>query len=101
MKMTNKFIDFNEDILNRLKDAEYQKEFLNASLEDYMTDGDFKSFYKSLELVIKARGSVSEFAKNAKLNRRNLYSLFNGEKTPRLDTIVKLLNELGYSLKIA
>ena len=99
--MKNKFINFEENILERLKDVEYQKEFLNASLEDYMTDGDFKGFFKSLELVIKSRGSVSEFSKKTKLNRRNLYSMFEGEQKPQLDTIIKVLNELGYSLKIA
>ncbi len=99
--MTKNFINFEDDLLERLKDLEYQKEFLNASLEDYTSDGDFKSFFKSLEYVIKVRGSVSEFSKKTNLNRRNLYSMFEGEKKPQLDTIIKVLNELGYSLKIA
>ncbi len=99
--MKNNFINFETDLIERLKDEEYQKEFLNASLEDYVTDGDFKGFFKSLELVIKAKGTVSEFAKKTKLNRRNLYSMFNGEQKPQLETIVRVLNELGYSLKIA
>src|SRR5574344_598914 len=101
VKNMNNFINFEDDLQKRLQDIEYQKEFLNASLLDYTQDGDFKSFFKALEFVIKARGSVNEFAKNTKLNRRNLYSLFNGEKKPQLDTIIKVLNELGYSLKIA
>lgn len=99
--MENNFINFEDDLIERLKDEEYQKEFLNASLEDYSEDGDFKGFFKSLEMVIKARGTVSEFAKKTNLNRRNLYSMFNGEQKPQLDTIIKVLNELGYSLKIA
>lgn len=99
--MENNFIDFEQDLLGRLKDPNYQKEFLNITLEEYANDNDFKSFFRALELVIKARGTVSEFAKNANLNRRNLYSMFKGEQKPQLETIIKLLKELGYTLKIA
>src|SRR5574344_1139305 len=99
--MKNKTIDFESNLIERLKNLDYQKEFLNASLEDYSVDGDFKSFFKSLEFVIKARGSVSDFARQAKLNRRNLYSMFNGEQKTQLETIMKVLKELGYNLKVA
>ncbi len=99
--MNNNFIDFEQDLIERLKDHEYQKEFLNVTLEEYANDNDFKSFFRALELVIKARGTVSEFAKNSDLNRRNLYSMFKGEQKPQLETIMKVLKELGYTLKIA
>ena len=99
--MNNNFIDFKQDLIERLKDHEYQKEFLNVTLEEYANDTDFKSFFRALELVIKARGTVSEFAKNSDLNRRNLYSMFKGEQKPQLETIMKVLKELGYTLKIA
>ncbi len=100
-KMTKNLINFEDDLIERLKDIEYQKEFLNTALEEYVADGEFKYFFKSLEYVIKVRGSVSEFSKKTGLNRRNLYSMFEGEKKPQLDTIIKVLNELGYSLRIA
>lgn len=98
---TDNFIKFDDYIVEELKDPEYQREFLNVSLEEYIEDGDFKSFFKSLEYVIKARGSVTEFAKKVNLNRRNLYELFKGEQKPQLDTVIKILKELGYSLKVA
>ena len=99
--MKNNYINFKDDLIERLQDPEYQKEFLNVSLEEYIEDGDFKSFFKSLEYVIKARGSVTEFAQKVNLNRRNLYELFKGEQKPQLDTVIKILKELGYSLKVA
>lgn len=101
MKMKNNYINFKDDLIERLQDPEYQREFLNVSLEEYIEDGDFKSFFKSLEYVIKARGSVTEFAQKVNLNRRNLYELFKGEQKPQLDTVIKILKELGYSLKVA
>jgi len=32
---------------------------------------------------------------------QNLYAIFNGNVTPQFNTILKLLKELGYKLKIA
>ena len=97
-KSTNSFKDLEEKYM---KDSEFQKEYLNLSLEEYLTDGDFTKFYKSLEKVIKARESISSFAKKVDIDRANLYTLFNGEKVPRLDTIAKILKELGYTIKVA
>ena len=84
-----------------MKDYEYQKEYLNLKLDEYITDGDFNKFYKSLEKVIKSRESISSFAQKVNIDRSNLYTLFNGEKVPRLDTIAKILKELGYTIKVA
>ena len=82
-------------------DTEFQKEYLNLSLSEYITDGDFNKFFKSLEKVIKSRESISSFAKKVNIDRTNLYTLFNGKKVPRLDTIAKILQELGYTIKIS
>ncbi len=91
-----------EELENKLMgDSEFQKEYLNLSLEEYLTDGDFNKFYKSLEKVIKSRESITSFSKKVNIDRANLYTLFNGEKVPRLDTIAKILKELGYSIKVA
>ncbi len=84
-----------------MQDKEFQKEYLNISLEEYLTDGDFNKFYKSLETVIKSRESISSFAKKVNIERANLYTLFNGQKVPRLDTIAKILKELGYTIHVA
>ena len=94
-------IPYNELEKKYMEDYEYQKEYLNLSLEEYITDGDFNKFYKSLEKVIKSRESISSFAQKVNIDRSNLYTLFNGEKVPRLDTIAKILKELGYTIKVA
>lgn len=83
------------------EDEEFSKEYLNGALENYLETGNFNYLYKGLERVIKARGSVSQFAKKANLDRTNLYAIFNNKKKPQLETIAKILNQLGYSLKIA
>ncbi len=100
-KLRENTIPYNELEKKYMEDYEYQKEYLNLSLEEYITDGDFNKFYKSLEKVIKSRESISSFAKKVNIDRSNLYTLFNGEKVPRLDTIAKILKELGYTIKVA
>ena len=100
-KLKENTIPYEEFSEKHFLDTEFQKEYLNLSLEEYIADGDFNKFFKSLEKVIKSRGSVSSFAKNINIDRTNLYALFNGEKIPRLDTLAKILHELGYTIKIA
>lgn len=100
-KLKKNTVSYEELSEKHFLDVEFQKEYLNLSLEEYITDGDFNKFFKSLEKVIKSRESISSFAKKVKIDRANLYTLFNGEKVPRLDTIAKILKELGYTIKVA
>ena len=100
-KLKENTVAYNELSEKHFLDCEFQKEYLNLSLAEYIADGDFNKFFKSLEKVIKSRESVSSFAKKVNIDRANLYTLFNGEKIPRLDTIAKILKELGYTIKIA
>lgn len=100
-KLRKNTIPYEELSEKHFLDIEFQKEYLNLSLEEYITDGDFNKFYKSLEKVIKSRESISSFAKKVNIDRTNLYTLFKGKKVPRLDTIAKILKELGYTIKVA
>ena len=100
-KLKENTIPYEEISEKHFLDIEFQKEYLNISLAEYITDGDFNKFFKSLEKVIKARESVSSFARKVNIDRTNLYTLFNGEKVPRLDTIAKILKELGFTIQVA
>jgi probable addiction module antidote protein len=77
------------------------REFLNANLEMYLEDGDFNGFYRSLEYVIKAQDNISGFAKKTKLSRATLYDIFKSRKEPKIQTIAKILAELGYKIQVA
>lgn len=90
-----------EVLIRKLQDEEFARDFLNDSLMEYVQGGSFNAFFKSLERVIKARMPVSQFAKEAEIDRTNLYALFNGKKKPQLKTVLKILAKLGYTLKIA
>lgn len=101
MKKIKNTIDFEQYLVSDLKSEEDIKLYLNASLKDYLEDGDFNSFYRTLEIVIKAKDTVSGFAKKVGMSRTHLYSLFKSEKEPKFSTIIKIFHELGYDLEVA
>ena len=59
MKELKHTLDLENYIINDLKSDEDIKLYLNASLKDYLEDGDFNSFYRSLEFVIKSKDIVA------------------------------------------
>lgn len=101
MKELKHTVDLEKYIVNDLKSEEDIKLYLNANLKDYLEDGDFNSFYRALEIVIKAKDTVSGFAKKVGMSRAHLYSLFKSEKEPKFSTIIKIFHELGYELEVA
>ncbi len=101
MKELKHTIDLENYIVNDLKSDEDIKLYLNASLKDYLEDGDFNSFYRALEIVIKTKDSIAGFAKKVGISRTHLYSIFKSEKEPKFSTIARIFQELGYELEIA
>ena len=101
MKELKHTLDLENYIVNNLKSDEDIKLYLNASLKDYLDDGDFNSFYRALEIVIKAKDTVSRFAEKVGMSRTHLYSIFKSEKEPKFSTIVRIFQELGYELEVA
>ena len=56
-------IKFEDDLIRQLQNPEFQQEWLKQTILEYIEDGDYIEFFKCLEYVIKARTTVSEFAK--------------------------------------
>ena len=101
MKELKHTLDLENYIVNDLKSDKDIKLYLNASLKDYLDDGDSNSFYRALEIAIKAKDTVSGFAEKVGMSRTHLYSIFKSEKEPKFSTIVKIFQELGYELEVA
>lgn len=100
-KLKRENITHEEHINEVLQDEEYQKMYLNNAIQEFISDGNYDLFFLSLEQVVRARMSISELSKKTGITRKALYEMFKGERTPRLDTIGKLLKELGYTLQVA
>lgn len=100
MKNINNF-DISVIIEDELKTEEDIKEWLSLNLEAYLEDGNLNAFVRSLEYVVRAKDNISNLSKKTGISRSNLYAIFKGEVTPQFDTVLKVLKELGYTLKVA
>lgn len=100
MKNTKDF-NISEIIENELKTEDDIKEWLSLNLEAYLDDGDLNAFVRALEHVVRAKDNISNLSKKTGISRSNLYAIFKGEVTPQFDTVLKVLKELGYTLKVA
>lgn len=100
MKNTKDF-DLSKIIESELKTEEDIKEWLSLNLDEYLQDGDLNAFVRALEYVVKVKDNISNISRKTGISRSNLYAIFNGDVTPQFDTVLKLLKELGYTLKVA
>lgn len=92
---------FNEYVLNDLKTDADIKEWINIGFEEFLADNDLNSFVKALEYAVRAKDSISGISKKTGISRSNLYAIFNGQQQPQLSTTLKILKELGFSIKVA
>lgn len=77
------------------------KSYLAISLEEYQKDGDERAFLSALAFAAKISGGFSKLSKKTGLNRENLYRALSTKRSdPRLSTIRRVLNALGFSLAI-
>lgn len=97
MKNTGKF---NEYILKDFKTDEDIKEWINIGFEEFSKDNDLDAFVKALEYAVRAKDSILGMSKKTGISRSNLYAIFNGEQQPQLSTALKIIKELGYTLKV-
>ena len=71
-KIKSENITHEEHMNNVLQDIEYQKMYLDAAIQEFITDGDYDLFFQSLEQVVKARMSISEFSQKKALRQEGL-----------------------------
>lgn len=79
------------------KDPEWAKYRVSSELEEYTKTGDIQYLLSTLRDVAAARGWVS-LAKETGLSRPTLYETLNGRRQPRVDTLTKILNALGFRM---
>ena len=70
-------------------------EYLKAALEE--NDPEF--FVKAIGNVARARG-MTAIALETQLGRTGLYKALSGDRNPRIDTVMKVLDALGVRLTV-
>lgn len=87
-------------LLKRLHDRDYALGYLNAVLADEATDPT-GNFLAALRLVAKAQGlTITQLARDAELGRQALYRSLSKEGNPELETLTRVLRELGFRLAV-
>ncbi len=92
---------FSEYVLKDLKTDEDIKEWINIGFEEFLLDNDLNALVKALEYAVRAKDSILGMSKKTGISRSNLYAIFNGKQQPQLSTALKIIKELGYTVKIA
>ncbi|MCL5260443.1 MAG: putative addiction module antidote protein [Gammaproteobacteria bacterium] len=93
---TKKSIDYQEYLIESLKDPAEAAGYLNAALEG----GDISVFLLALQNVVQARGGVAAIAKKTHKSRTSLYKTLSEKGNPYLETTNAILASLGMHFKI-
>ena len=97
MKKKN-VVSHDEALIERLRDAEYAAEYLNALLEDHDENAD-EYFLDGLRDVAKAHG-FSHLAAQTKLGRESMYKALSRRGNPKLSTLTTVLEAAGLRLSV-
>lgn len=90
--------DYEEGLIEKLKDAEFAAEYLNASLED-ADEGADKRFLIALRQVAKAHGMTS-IAEKSGMARQAMYRALSESGNPELSSLRALLDAMGLKLSV-
>ena len=100
VKKMNKYRDFKDYHIKKLKDPEEARIYLDVALEEYEKDKDTEAFLLALRDVAEAQGGLGRLSERTKLNRQNLYKALSEKGNPRLQTVEEILNGLGFRLSV-
>jgi probable addiction module antidote protein len=70
---------------------------LESEIGEYMKTGDPTYLRMELKTAIKAFGYCN-FEKKVGLSRKAIYNIVNGKTEPKLKSLLKFIDALGYSL---
>jgi probable addiction module antidote protein len=93
--MSEVTVPYIEGLLEDLADPEEAAAYLNAALED----GDQEVFLLALRHVAEARG-MSQVAREARLNRENMYRMLSPAGNPQMSSLNSLLRSIGLRLTV-
>lgn len=99
-KDNRKLTNFDDFLVNELKDPSSAEEYLKVLLESFKKDQNIEALLHCLKPLIEAQGSISEFARKTNIDRSHLYKIFNNEVEPKFNTMANILNNLGYEIDI-
>lgn len=94
MKTQTKHDDW---LREKLQDAEFAAEFLNAAGED----DDIKTYLIALRKLVDARGGVASVAEKTDLSRETLYRTLSSSGNPTIKTLSAVLKATGLKFGVS
>ena len=83
------------DVAEHLRTPTEMAAYLESVLEE--SNGDASMVAKAIGDIARAKG-MSQVAKDSGLSRESLYKALSGERSPGIDTILKVIRTLGIKL---
>ena len=94
----NNTVDFQDFLTEKLQDPKLAVAYLNEALKDE----DERVFLLALKHVITAHGDdLTSIAKEAQLNRQNLYRMLSEKGNPRWNSLTSLFDVLGFQVQLS
>ena len=93
--MKNKSTRFENDLHEKLKNAEFASAYLMSAI----VDNDLEFLPVALGDVAKAYG-LSKLAEHTGIHRRTLYKALDKEGNPSFDLVSQILHGLGLELEV-
>jgi probable addiction module antidote protein len=84
-------------LLEKLLDAEFAAQFLNAAGED----DDTKTYLTALRKVVDARGGIASVAEKTDLSRETLYRTLSSSGNPTIKTLSAVLKATGLKFGVS
>ena len=91
---------FKEFLKEDLKTTQEALDFFQVAIEEFLENNDLTHFNQALDILIKAQGNVTQFAKNTGISRTHLYKILRCKSEPKISTLQNILHELGYKIAI-
>jgi len=92
-----KLSKFEDDLHEKLHDADFAVAYLEAALEDGGTD----EFLYALRDVAIANGGVHQIAQKSRHGRESLYKSLSKQGNPRIKTLDDVLHTMGMRISVA
>jgi probable addiction module antidote protein len=83
------------DVAETLRTPDEMAAYLEACIEE--ADGDAAFIAKALGDIARAQG-MTQVARQTGLSRESLYKALSGDRSPSLDTVLKVISALGLKL---
>ncbi len=87
-------------LIESLKKKKKATIYLQTAIEAYQNDNDPAPLLLAFRHVALAQGGMARLAKKTRLSRETLYRILSKDGNPRLETIGRLLQGLGFRLAI-